>query len=79
VVSGTGAEARAGMGYVGVALVASGWSRRRPRARARAAGHRGRAGGHWEPLVRRRLVGGGDGSFAATTAGEQASGRDRMK
>jgi hypothetical protein len=40
VASGTGVEARAGAsaGCVGAAPVASGWSRRRPRARARAAG-----------------------------------------
>jgi hypothetical protein len=45
-VSGTGAEAPAGAGCIGAAPVASGWSRRRPRARAQVrAGHRGGAGG----------------------------------
>jgi hypothetical protein len=54
VASGTGVEAWAGAGCVGVAPVASGWSQRRPRARARAAGCRGRAGGRREALGRRR-------------------------
>ena len=80
VASGTGAEARAGAVCVGVALVASGWSRRWPRARARAAGRRGGAGGRREALGRRRwLVDGHGGSFAATAAGGHASGRERMK
>jgi hypothetical protein len=52
VASGTGAEARAGAGCVGAAPVASGWSRRRPWARAQMAGCRGGAGGRREPLGR---------------------------
>jgi hypothetical protein len=80
--SGTGAEAGAGAGCVGVAPVASGWSRRRTRACARAAGRQGGAGGRWQWLGRCgrhlaavaargrrrwwRLLGGGD---SWTTAG----------
>jgi hypothetical protein len=45
VVSGTGADAWAGARCVRAAPVASGWSQKRPQARARAAGRRGRAGG----------------------------------
>jgi hypothetical protein len=41
VASGTGANAWAGARCFGAALVALGWSRRRPQARARAAGRRG--------------------------------------
>jgi hypothetical protein len=52
VASGTGAEARAGTGCVGAAPIASGWSRRRPWARARAARRRGGTGGRREPLGR---------------------------
>jgi hypothetical protein len=52
-----GAEAWAGVGYVEAAPVASGWSRRRPRARARAAGRQGGAG---LEVARSRLGGGGD-------------------
>jgi hypothetical protein len=52
--SGTGADAWAGARCVGAAPVASGWSRRWSRARARAAEHRGGAGGRREPLGWRR-------------------------
>jgi hypothetical protein len=53
VASGTGAEAPAGAGCVWTAPVASGMSRRRPRARARArAGRRGGARGRRELLGR---------------------------
>jgi hypothetical protein len=69
VASGTGAEAPAGVGCVGTAPVASGWSRRRPRARAVVGTGRARAvrqdgaGGRRESLGRRRrsLYFGGDG------------------
>jgi hypothetical protein len=53
VASGMGAEAWAGARCVGAAPVASGWSRRRPRVCARAAGRRGMAGGRRELLGRR--------------------------
>jgi hypothetical protein len=42
---GTGADAWAGVRCVGAAPVASGWLWRRPWAHARAAEHRGGAGG----------------------------------
>jgi hypothetical protein len=82
VASGTGAEARAGAGCVGAALVMSGWSRRRPRAHARAAGREvagSRLGGAGSTLRRRQLVVGGGDSFAAAAAGGHAGARDRMK
>jgi hypothetical protein len=47
------AEARAGAGCVGAASVALGWSRRRPRACARAARRWGGVGGRRERLGRR--------------------------
>jgi hypothetical protein len=53
VASGMGAEAWAGASCVWAAPVVSGWSRRLPRARARAAGRRGRARCRREPLGRR--------------------------
>jgi hypothetical protein len=46
----SGTEAGAGAGCVRVAPVASGWSRRQPRARARAARRRGGAGGRRQRL-----------------------------